>query len=324
MHDKRRRCCAMSVACVLMATFGLQALGVLPKALRADASRGIGPDATRNQDEGIPDISLMAPDRAASLADSSLLRKRTATPTPTYTPTYAPGPSPTPTITTTPSFTPSPSPSPSATLSPTAGPSPTATSSPSPTPTSTMEAPSPTPSGSPSPVRISVAVNDRQDPCYVGWKVGYDIQVANIGGVAAINLVVTDLIPGETYPLLEESTPGAIFDRAQGAVVWEIEPLEAGEVRYLALVLGIRSTMPPVTVITNTVRVSADQASAVSASEETTILAPVTGVPTFTPAPTVSPTDTPWASATPQATLTLTPTPSVTRARVVHLPLILK
>ena len=172
--------------------------------------------------------------------------------------------------------------------------------------------PTSTPTPTLQPVDLLVTKRDRQDPWYVGWGLGYDISVTNVGEGVATGIVVSDTLPASTYPLLEESTPGARYDQAQGAVIWEVESLQPGEIRLLYLVLGTLSTIPDGTIIANRVQVVSDQTIPATATEDTTMQAAPTKAPTSTPTATATLTSTPTATPTLIATPRNTPTRSVT------------
>ena len=155
------------------------------------------------------------------------------------------------------------------------------------------------------PHRLDVSIADWVDPLPSGWKQRYTIVMSNTSSLTATNVVVSDTLPAMTYPLPDESTPGGTYDEGTHTVFWELGELGAGESVSLELAVGTYSTIREGTILSNTVWVGADGTIPVTASERTTMLAPI---PTETPPPTDTPTATPTVK--PSATPTLTPSPT--------------
>ena len=189
---------------------------------------------------------------------------------------------------------------------------------------------------------LGVGKSDYIDPLHAGMKQRYTITISNPLASGVTNVVVSDTLPSMTYPLLDESTPGGVFDEESRTVAWEIPELGSGQSVLLELCLGTYPTIGEGIVLTNTVWLYGSETIPVTATERTAMLAaiptttavasptstctpPLTVTPTNTPESTVTATATEVASPSPSPTLSETPTPTgTTRPHAVWLALIVR
>jgi hypothetical protein len=156
-----------------------------------------------------------------------------------------------------------------------------------------------------------------------GSPLRFSLTVQNTGDTSLTNVVVRDTLPSGAYFSWGGSTPGVqIFsDREVG---WTLSSLAAQTQTVLYLEVSTSPYLAQGTVITNTLRVWADEApETVSyapvqiqcAAQQTPSPSPTrtpTRTPTPTYTPTATPTQTPTATPTPTHTPTATPTPTHT------------
>ena len=134
-------------------------------------------------------------------------------------------------------------------------------------------------------------------------------------------MVITDVRPLGTYPLLDESTPGWTYDEIE---ILNFYPgiLEPHQPLTLTLEMGTNSWLQEGWQITNTVMLECNELPPVWASEMTTLL-------DCWPDPTATPTSTPTATTTPTPMPTIpptieppTPTATMDPTRYLFLPMI--
>ena len=221
--------------------------------------------------------------------------RATPSPTPIASPTQTAGPSPAPTQTPSPSATwepptptatgdpgatPTAMATPSATLPATPTPTPTGTPSTTPTATATPSAtpsatatptstPSLTPTATPAAV-LQASVRDWHDPLVASWRQRYTIVVTNVGTASATGVVLVDTIPARTWPLLDQSSPGASFDGGE-RVTWQLGALAPGASVTVYLELGTSSALPHCGYITNRVEAWGQETAVASARSHTLI-----------------------------------------------------
>lgn len=167
-----------------------------------------------------------------------------------------------------------------------------------------------------------------QSTICAGKPLRFTITVENTGDTILTNVLVRDVLPYGSFFSAYGSSPGyQIFsDREVG---WRLESLGAHYRSALYLEVTTARYLTEGSIITNTVRVSANEApEAVSLSEvrvqcaqETPSPTPTptrttTASPTPTPTPTRTPTPTPTPTATPTRTPTANPGPTATRVPV--------
>ena len=197
-----------------------------------------------------------------------------------------------------------------------------------------------TPEPTPQPPILEVSKIDAHDPHCITGKQKYTIVVSNRGGSTATGVVITDVRPLGTYPFLDESTPGWVYDGEEILNYYQ-GFLSPGETITLTLEMGTNSWLEEGWHITNTVLVDCAEVMPVSATERTDMIVcwpsptatatesatpTATATSTHTPSPTStsSPTHTAAPTSTATATLAETPTATPTRALVLYLPLALK
>jgi len=178
-----------------------------------------------------------------------------------------------------------------------------------------------TPEPTPRPPVLEISKTDAHDPHCIKGKQKYTIVMTNTGGSPATGVVITDIRPLGTYPFLDESTPGWVYD---GIEILNFYPgiLEPNEPLTLTLEMGTNTWLEDGWQITNTVILDCDELPPVWASEMTTLIE-------CWPDPTATPTETPTATATPSPVPTIPPTiepptatPTVDTTRYMYLPMI--
>jgi len=184
-----------------------------------------------------------------------------------------------------------------------------------------------TPEPTPRPPVLEISKTDAHDPHCIKGKQKYTIVITNTGGSPATGMVITDIRPLGTYPLLDESTPGWVYD---GIEILNFYPgiLEPHQPLTLTLEMGTNSWLQEGWQITNTVMLECNELPPVWASEMTTLLVcwpDPTATATLTPTATATPTAT--VPPTPTATIPptiepSTPTPTVDTTRYFYLPMI--
>jgi uncharacterized repeat protein (TIGR01451 family) len=203
------------------------------------------------------------------------------------------------------------------TLTPVATALPSATPTPTATPTSTAT-PWPTLSldDGASPM-LYLTMSTRSDPLCEGEQQRFGIWVSNISMVTVTNIVLTDVLPLDSAPVLAQSTPGGSFD-GDITVRWELGDLGPGQATKVELQVELKPWAQENTLFQNTARISSDQLPHLSRTEsflyikcpwlqETAAAQPFvmpTSRATATPSPTA--TDAPGA---PRPTLLPTQTP---------------
>ena len=193
-----------------------------------------------------------------------------------------------------------------------------------------------TPEPTPQPPILEVSKIDAHDPHCITGKQKYTIVVSNRGGSTATGVVITDVRPLGTYPFLDESTPGWVYDGEEILNFYQ-GFLSPGETITLTLEMGTNSWLEEGWYITNTVIVDSAELIPVTATEKTTMMVcwpsptptptesatpTATATSTYTPSPTSTMTAAP--TSTPTATLAATARATPTRAMILCLPLALK
>ena len=178
-----------------------------------------------------------------------------------------------------------------------------------------------TPEPTPDPPKLEMSKIDAHDPHCIKGKQKYTIVITNTGGSPATGVIITDIRPLGTFPLLDESTPGWTYD---GIEILNFYPgiLEPHQPLTLTLEMGTNSWLQEGWQITNTVMLECNELPPVWASEMTTLL-------DCWPDPTPTPTLTPTATMTPTSTATIpptieppTPTATMDPTRYLYLPMI--
>jgi len=141
--------------------------------------------------------------------------------------------------------------------------------------------PTPTATSTPTPVRpaLEVMKTGPAGPVIVGSEaLAYTITVANDGTQAASSLVITDDLPlGAQFV---NASPGAIFDSAQGQVVWRFDSLAINESVQVTLTVNLATWIGDIGTITNFARASCVGQGVVEAYWETSV---IPSAPTPTP-----------------------------------------
>ena len=134
-------------------------------------------------------------------------------------------------------------------FTPTFTPLPTDTPTPTATPTAT---PITTPTSTPSPPKPRLTITKTADPVWVlpGGQVTFLIQVCNVGGVAADDVVVSDTLPPELEIVNASASQGTTVVEGYG-VRAELGSLSAGSCAEVTIVARVRADVPPGTQIVN-------------------------------------------------------------------------
>jgi len=146
-----------------------------------------------------------------------------------------------------------------------------------------------------------------------GKPLRFTITVENTGDTILTNVLVRDVLPYGSFFSAYGSSPGfQIFsDREVG---WKLDSLSAHYRGTLYLEVSTASYLTEGSTLTNTVRVSANEAPE-AVSYSTVRIQCVQETPSPTPTPTRTPTPTPTRTPTATATPTPTPTPTATPTR---------
>ncbi len=144
------------------------------------------------------------------------------------------------------------------TLTPVATALPSATPTPTATPTATAT-PWPTLSldDGASPM-LYLTMSTRSDPLCEGEQQRFGIWISNISMVTVTNIVLTNVLPLDSAPLLAQSTPGGTFD-GDVTVRWELGDLGPGQAVKVELQAELKPWAELGTMFKNTARVSSDQ-----------------------------------------------------------------
>jgi hypothetical protein len=137
------------------------------------------------------------------------------------------------------------------TLTPVATALPSATATPTATPTATAT-PWPTISldDGASPM-LYLTMSTRSDPLCEGEQQRFGIWISNISMVTVTNIVLTDVLPLDSAPLLAQSTPGGTFD-GDITVHWELGDLGPGQATKVELQVELKAWAELGTMFENT------------------------------------------------------------------------
>ena len=174
-----------------------------------------------------------------------------------------------------------------------------------------------TPEPTPAPPELEISKTDAHDPLCIKGRQRYTIVITNTGGSPATGVVITDIRPLGTFPFLDESTPGWLYD---GIEILNFYPVILGPNQPLTLTLemGTNSWLQEGWQITNTVILDCNELPPLWATEMTTLFV-------CWPDPTATFTPTPTATTTPPPTIEPpTVTPTVDTTRYLYLPMIAK
>ena len=71
-------------------------------------------------------------------------------------------------------------------------------------------------------LEMEVSMWDWVDPLCSGWRQSYSIIVTNSNEISVTGVVISDVIPAQTYPLLNECSPGATWDASTRTISWDM------------------------------------------------------------------------------------------------------
>lgn len=136
---------------------------------------------------------------------------------------------------------------------------------------------------------LGLSLVDWHDPHCIGWGQRYTVIVANVGTVVLGPVTVTDVMPPQTYPILDRCSAGASYDGGN-RVTWVIPALNIGESKTLYMELGTFHSLAPGSTLVNTVTAEADGAPLVSRSESSLLrdCTTPTATPTTAPQPSLA------------------------------------
>jgi hypothetical protein len=154
-----------------------------------------------------------------------------------------------------------------------------------------------------------------------GNPLRFSLTVENAGDTSLTNVTFRDTLPTGSYFSWGGSSPGVqIFSEHE--VGWSVSSIAAQSQKTLYLEVSTSASLAEGTVITNTLRVAADEVPetvvytsvVIQCASNGTPSPTPTRTPTSSPSPTNSPSPTPTRTATraPEPTFTATPTPTPT------------
>lgn len=148
-------------------------------------------------------------------------------------------------------------------------------------------------------------------PACVGWKQRYTLSATNttLAKMTGVTFDVTVPIAGWGVVLLNESSPGAIYDGAN-QVTWQVGALSAGARAERFLEVRFFTSVPTGTLMTACLTAAAQGVAPETQCSSVTMISCEPPTPTSTPTSTA--TATPTNTLTPTATPTNTPTPTNT------------
>ncbi len=144
------------------------------------------------------------------------------------------------------------------------------------------------------------------DPVCAGYNLAYSLTCQNTGSVKLHHVRITDTLPQGVWPMLDQSSPGAVYDAASRTVSWDLGVLDVEARTSLDLRLHTATSLNAGDVLVSVLVATADELAATQVQDAITVIACATPTPSFTPTP--MPSATPKPSYTPAPTLTPTST----------------
>ena len=160
---------------------------------------------------------------------------------------------------------------------------------------------------------IAFSLDASPDPICPGHNLTYVLNCRNTGDLPLHSVCITDWLPEGTWPLLDQSSPDAVYDQGSHTVQWQIGTLPGPGGVSLELRLHTSSSLREGDTLINSASIAAAELEPVQAKGVVDIVACPTATPLPSPTPTATSTPTPTTTPTPTAIpkKTTTPTPTV-------------